>query len=185
MNIAGHLIQTIVAGRFSGEPGSHYDYIMAGNGLFVRAEGALIKATIRLAQARVRGLADMQEKVELTHGRLPADLFGTAMQKMGYNLSEELYLAVVWENGRYELRIPEQQASAGGVTYLNLPNKVLDLHSHPTFAGRFSGIDNRDEVGFQLYGVIGELQTLMPEYSFRVGVYGYFKELTVKEVFTL
>ena len=37
MNIAGYLTHTSLD-TFSGEPGSHYDYIMARNGLFVRAE---------------------------------------------------------------------------------------------------------------------------------------------------
>jgi hypothetical protein len=49
-------------------------------------------------------------------------------------------------------------------------------------SGRFSGIDNQDEVGFQLYGVIGHLDHLIPEYSFRLGIHGHFKPLGIGDV---
>lgn len=185
MNIAGYLVQTIVAGRFSGEPGSHYDYIMTGNGLFVRAENDHLQATVQLAKARVRGLADLQAKLVLKHGRIPSYLFGDAMRFMAVDLTQELYVAVIWTGARYKIEIPAQHADGARVVYERPPNTVLDLHSHPTFSGRFSAIDDKDEVGFQLYGVIGMLHTLIPEYTFRVGVYGYFKELKAEEVFAL
>ena len=182
MNIAGYLIHR-TAGQFAGQRGSHYDYIMAANGLFISAENQLIAATARISSAQVRGLAPLQEEVRLAHGKIPGQLFGDAMRSMMLSMSRELYVAVVWEDGHYSIRVPAQEAGAAHVTYQHLPNKVLDLHSHPTMTGHFSGIDNRDEVGFQLYGVIGHLDHLIPEYSFRLGVHGHFKPLLIGDVF--
>lgn len=183
MNITGHLIHTLVPGRYSGERGSHYDYVMAGNGLFIQAENDHLQVAIRIAAARVRGLADLQEKVELKHGRIPLYLFKDAITFMAEDLDKELYLAIVHNGSRYIIVIPEQHADGARVVYDKVPNTVMDLHSHPTFSGRFSGQDNRDEVGFQLYGVIGMVHTPSPEYTLRIGIYGYFKELRRLEVF--
>ena len=182
MNIAGYLIHR-TPGQFTGQPGSHYDYIMATNGLFIQAENPLLQATICIASAKVRGLAPLQEKVRLAHGKIPGRLLGEAIRLMMLNMSRELYIAVVWDDDHYSNRLPAQEAGAAHVTYRQLPNKVLDLHSHPTMPGNFSGIDNRDEVGFQLYGVIGHLDHLIPEYSFRLGVHGHFKTLGIGDVF--
>ena len=180
MNIAGYLIHQH---RFDGQRGLHYNYVMAGNGLFIQAENPMLQATVCIASAKVRGLAPLVEEVRLAHGKIPGRLLGDALRAMMLSMPRELYVAVVWEDGRYSIRVPAQEAGAAHVTYQQLPNKVLDLHSHPTMSGNFSGIDNRDEVGFQLYGVIGHLDHLIPEYSFRLGVYGHFKPLGIGDVF--
>ncbi len=182
MNIAGYLTYDS-PGNYTGRRGSHYNYVMAGNGLFIQAENERLRAQPRIAPAAIRGLARMASEVTLLHGRIPAPLFAESLRLMGLSMSRELYLAVVWENGAYSLRTPDQEASGAHVTYQNLPNKVLDLHSHPTMFGRFSAVDDRDEVGFQLYGVIGHLDWLIPEYSFRVGVYGHFQEMALEDIF--
>ena len=156
---------------------------MAGNGLFIAAENDHLQAVVQIAPATVRGLALMAPVVRLKHGKIPAALFSKSLRMMQLSLHRELYLAVVWGDGAYSLRMPDQEASSAHVTYQNLPNKVLDLHSHPTMFGRFSGIDDRDEVGFQIYGVLGHLDWLIPEYSFRVGVYGHFQALPLGAVF--
>ena len=183
MKIAGYRAH-MAPGEYSGEPGTIYNYIMAGNGLFIESESEHLQARIQIAQVELRGLADLQERVVLTHGRIPAYLFGSALGFMGEDLTTELYVAVVYD-GRYRLEIPEQDAGGAHVKYTRPRNTILDLHSHPTFAARFSGTDNADEVGFQLYGVVGMIHTLAPQYTFRVGIYGHFKELMLEEVFNL
>jgi len=183
MKIAGYRAH-IAPGEYSGEPGTVYNYIMAGNGLFIESESEYLQARIQISETRIRGLASLQERVVLTHGRIPAYLFGSALGFMGEDLTTELYVAVVWR-GRYSLDIPSQDAGGAHVKYTRPPATVLDLHSHPTFAARFSGTDNADEVGFQLYGVVGMIHTLAPQYTFRVGIYGHFKELMLQEVFAL
>ena len=61
--VAGYLVNR--PDGLVGEPGLAYDYILAANGLFVRAEklgpgGApLLRATVQVAEAQVRGLAPL------------------------------------------------------------------------------------------------------------------------------
>ncbi len=182
MKIAGYLTNDS-SGNLSGVPGSTYNYIMAGNGVFLHADNEHLEAMVQIARVKIRGLGPLTPFVVLQHGKIPATIFADSLRQMGLNISRELYLAVVWENGAYSLRVPDQEASGAHVTYLQLPNKVLDLHSHPTFSGRFSGVDNQDEIGFQLYGVIGHVDKLIPEYTFRVGVYGHFYEMRLEDIF--
>jgi len=182
MNIAGYLIHE-TEGNLTGSRGNHYNYILGGNGVFIAASNDHLQAVVNVAPARIRGLAPVKPLLWLKHGRIPATLFGESLRMMMLSMHREMYLAVVWENGQYALRAPAQEASSAHVTYETLPNKVLDMHSHPTMSGRFSSVDNRDEVGFQLYGVIGHVDQLVPEYTFRVGVYGHFQEIPLEKLF--
>lgn len=102
MKIAGYLTHE-TPGNLTGVEGSHYNYITAGNGLFISARNEHLQATVRIARANVRGLASLEPRVVLQHGKIPAPLFADSIQQMGLNLSRELYLAVVWENGAYGL----------------------------------------------------------------------------------
>jgi hypothetical protein len=61
---------------------------------------------------------------------------------------------------------------------------VLDIHSHTDgVPAQFSPTDNRDEQGFRLYAVVGDLRNLCPTVELRLGVYGYFLPLSRDEVF--
>lgn len=166
-----------------GEPGSFYNYILASDGLFVRTHNPLLAATVLVAPADIRGLASLDESVELTHGKVPMFLLNLAISAFAADPMQEHYLAVIW-NGEYHLGIPDQEGSGGGVSYERLPHTVMDIHSHGTMRAFFSSTDNRDEQGFGLYMVVGRLEYLMPEIALRVGIYGYFAPLEVKNIFT-
>ena len=166
----------------TGEPGLFYDYVMAGNGLFVRAQGPLLGAMVCIAPARVRGLMPLEEKVELTKGRIPRYIEHLAIRILTTDRYREQFLAVTWD-GEYRLEEPPQEGSRGGVTYVRLPNTVMDIHSHGDMRAFFSWTDNRDEQGLRLYMVVGRLDTLIPEIDIRLGVYGYFAPLLIEDVF--
>lgn len=172
-------------GGLAGEPGLFYNYITAGNGLFVRAESQLLRATVHIAGAMVRGLRPLEETVELPKGRIPRHIHDLALSIFfadRYRDYREHYLAVTWE-GEYHLRDPSQDATTASVNYERLPSTVLDIHSHGTIKAFFSMQDNRDEQGLRLYIVVGRLDTLIPEMEMRVGVYGYFAPLSFEDVF--
>jgi len=180
MKPVGYLLNTREG--LSGEPGAFYDYILASNGLFVRAGNPLLAATVLVAPAEIRGLAPMAERVELTQGKVPWALYNLATEVLAADPLREHYLAVTWE-GAYRLRASAQDGTPGGVSYERLPATVLDIHSHGTMRAFFSGTDDRDELGLRLYMVIGRLDTLLPEVKLRVGVYGYFAPINIEEVF--
>ena len=172
----------------AGDPGVYYDYIVAGNGLFVRASSPLLGATVQVAEATVRGLEPLAETVDFPHGMIPRMLADFAIKLLAENPLEERFLAVRWQEGtqypqRYHLSVPHQEGTGASVTYERLPRTVLDIHSHGTMPAWFSPTDNDDEQGLGLYMVVGKLHTLFPEFMLRVGVYGYFRPLEKAEVF--
>lgn len=91
-------------------------------------------------------------------------------------------MAITW-NGEYHINFPLQKGDAGGVEYERMPGTIMDIHSHGAMRAFFSGTDNRDEQGIRLFMVLGKMDTDEPEYLMRLGVYGYFRDVTFEEVF--
>lgn len=181
MNPVGYLTNT--AKGLEGESGIGYNYILAANGLFLRASNPLLSATIQIAPAEVRGLGHLTERLELTHGRIPWSLMEYVLHFLVSPGREELYLAVVWENGAYQRVIPTQSGGPTSVQYQRARHVLLDIHTHGKMRAFFSGTDDRDEQGFQLYMVVGRLDHLVKEVALRLGGYGYFAPLDWSEVF--
>jgi hypothetical protein len=62
---------------------------------------------------------------------------------------------------------------------------VLEIHSHTGgVPSHFSPIDDQDELGFGLYAVVADMGNLFPTIEIRLGIYGYFLQLSQSEVFT-
>ena len=166
----------------SGEPGLYYDYIIAENGLFIRAQNPLIKATACISSVEIRGLPPLEEQIELVNGKIPGRLYDLSLAILMANSEMEQYLAITWENG-YRLTAPFQERSEASVKYHTLPSLIMDIHSHGYFEAFFSGTDNKDEQGLRFYMVVGRLDTLLPEVELRLGAYGYFVPLGIEDVF--
>jgi len=165
-----------------GEVGLYYDYLVAQNGLFLRADNPLLRATICISPAEIRGLSPLEERIELVHGKIPQALYHLALSVMLSSRDREQYLAITWED-EYHLRMPPQERNTASVRYHRLPNSVVDIHSHAHMGAFFSLTDNEDEQGLSLYMVIGKLDTLIPEVEIRLGVYGYHIPLNLEEIF--
>jgi hypothetical protein len=166
-----------------GEPGVFYDYILAGNGLYLRAKNAHLAATVCIASQEIRGLAPLKEEIQLLHGKIPLYFFHLALSILCLKPDIEQYMAVTWQ-GNYSLTVSSQLQTAVSVTYETLPGTVLDIHSHVGgVPAHFSGIDNSDEQGLCLYAVVGDLRSLCPTIELRLGVYGYFLPLGKEDIF--
>jgi PRTRC genetic system protein A len=176
----GYLLHTEKG--LEGEPGFFYNYILAGNGIFICAQGPLLAATVQVAEAEIRGLARLEESLQLPHGKIPGYIRDLAIAIFALEPRQERYAAVVWDRG-YDLRVPPQNQHVVTVQYDWLPHTLLDIHSHGTMHAWFSGTDNRDEQGLRLYMVAGKMDELFPEVLIRVGVYGYFAPLLLEDVF--
>lgn len=180
MKPVGYLINTQHGPE--GEAGLFFNYVLAANGLFVQAGGSYIRATVLIAEASVRGLLPLNERVELIKGKIPKYIYDLAISALCASPFQEKYLAVTWE-GAYRLKIPEQLPGDCSVRYERLRSTCLDIHSHAAMKPFFSWTDDQDEQGLGLYMVVGNLDMLLPEVKLRVGVYGYFAPLGVEEVF--
>ena len=180
MKPVGYLFKK--AEGLEGEPGIFYDYIFAGNGVYISAQSPLIKGVVCISPVEIRGLALMEEKAEMVHGKIPEYIYDLSLSTLMVGSEREQYQAITWE-GEYRLRIPTQERQAAQVRYERLPSPVMDIHSHGRGQAWFSVIDDGDEQGLRLYMVVGRLDTYLPEVELRLGVYGYFTSLTVEKVF--
>jgi hypothetical protein len=122
----------------TGEPGIIYDYLLTGEGLHVVCKSSLLEASINIAPARVKGLIKVKEGFKLAHGTIPYYLYSIAENIFLTDPWRESYFAIVWENGRYSIKRPEQDRRGGSVTYEVIPNIAVNLHSHGSLHAFFS-----------------------------------------------
>jgi PRTRC genetic system protein A len=179
MKLVGYL--TNYPDGLLGEKGIYYNYITASNGLFIEAENSLISARIPIAECSIRGLAPLKKKITLLYGSIPQRFFDLSLNLFLSDINIEHYVAIVGDAG-YKFHIPVQDRSGGGVVYEAGKNIVLEMHSHGKMHARFSPTDDKDESGLKVFGVIGDLDK-RPVVQLRIGVYGYFFDLSWKEVF--
>lgn len=166
-----------------------YQYILAGNGLFVRAETRFWRACIPIAPCPVRGLPPLSARFELKAARLPASILYEAIRHaqqrrdQAGRLVESVY-RFCRQAERVRVVRPAQTATASRVETTTPPpaDTLLELHSHGDMPAFWSGTDDRDEQGACLYGVVGRLDSA-PEIRLRVGVYGYWHPLALADLF--
>ena len=181
MSFAGYQV-CLPSGR-SGEKGTAYTYVLAGNGVFLDVQGPLLEASALIAPAEVRGLVNMETRLFFQHGKIPCRLLDLALLVLQASTHEK-YLAFRWEQDRYSLSEPDQEGREAGVQYSVLPDTVVNLHSHPGgLPAFFSGTDDSDDQGFQVSVVVANLDELFPRARARVCLYGYFWPVPLSWVF--
>lgn len=166
-----------------------YQYVIAQNGVFVRAENDFVSACIPVmrlkdATAPIRGLQPLSSWVQLKIPQIPLTLLETVIADAQVSAEngrlDETLSYVVWRNGRYRLIKPaDQQATPNSVvSEIVEPGEmvVMDLHSHGAAPPYFSPTDDRDETRLRYYGVIGNLRTAS-QWRFRLGIYGHWTEI--------
>ena len=170
-------------GGLSGSQGVGYDYVLGAEGLYVQSESASLTARVLVAPCVVRGLAPVSEKLALTHGPIPAHVFGLGLDWMLAAPDTERFFAIRWDGDAYRLVVPPQEGTGSSLSYEPPAGVVAEFHSHGGHRAFFSATDDRDEQGFHIYGVVGRLHDPMPELALRTGVYGHFAPLCWSQVF--
>ena len=167
----------------SGAHGIGYDYVLGAGGVYVQSENAHLITRVLVASCKVRGRAPVAEKLQLTHGPILAHVFDLGLRWFQEAPDTERFFAVRWDGDAYRLVVPPQAGTATSLAYQPPTGVVAEFHSHGSLSAFFSATDDRDEQGFRLYGVVGRLDTLLPELSLRVGVYGHFAPVDWWQVF--
>jgi hypothetical protein len=175
-----------------------FEYVLAANGLFIRAEREGLKACIPVQgwfsnKSKLSGLHPVDPYVELEYPRLGQDVLAkilecsrAAAEDKDNPLEALFYLKYREQNG-WELIIPEQKATRISVGPLNssaYAETLIEVHSHHHMQPIFSSMDNADEMGFRLYGVIGEIFD-NPTFHLRIGVWGHFWSIPAHWIFDL
>ena len=168
----------------TGIRGIYYDYVWAGNGLFVQSQNELIAARVIHHEGITKGLQPIGEKLELKTGRLPASQFELILGWMMAEPEKERFFAVAKDEERYKIITPVQEGTGSRVTYDRPSEQLLaEFHSHGHHGAFFSTTDDADEQGFRIYGVLGKTNTPQPKLALRVGVYGHFGPALWENVF--
>ena len=97
-------------GGFAGVQGIGYDYVLGSGGVYVQSRSAHLVARVPVAPCTVRGLAPVAEKVALTHGPIPANLFELGLRWFQDAPDTERFFAVRWDRER----LPACGSPAGG-----------------------------------------------------------------------
>jgi PRTRC genetic system protein A len=169
-----------------------YQYLLAGNGVYIRTENRFFQTQFPIAPCVVRGLAALETQFHLKVPRLPGVLLGHILadarqaRHPGGALNEALYRFHHWGQ---QVRV-EKPAQRGGVARVSAAGSSVaeiigELHTHGQMDAFFSQIDDADEQGCQFYAVAGRLDARpAPQIRLRLGVYGYWLPLPVTAVFT-
>jgi len=169
---------------------SSYEYVLAGNGVFLRAVRTGLAITLPIAICEVRNLHPLEAKLELECGPIPAHLLsrilGLARQAAAEEPREALF-HLSYAEDRWQLEVPPQAQTKGSVEPLesgpesSYARALVEIHSHHRMPADFSNIDDQEERGFRIFGVIGCIWK-RPEIRFRVGVFGQFIEVPARWV---
>ena len=164
-----------------------YAYIMAGNGVFLKATREGLDVLIPVSNSKIAGLPTLTPYVSLSCG-VPKNLLLTALELSRRNFPNEM---LFWFNlnDRWSMDVPQQlMRPASVVPFDTLDTRgtsaLIDLHSHGALSPFFSPIDDKDEQGFRIYAVLGELDRL-PKLCVRAGVYGHYFDIPAATVFEM
>lgn len=165
-----------------------YDYILAGNGLFKRAMNRHVEVILPLSRVAVAGLPAVAPYFRMRAGRLDGGFLIVALhdaRERSWSKPREAMYHVVMQEGQARLVRPRQQGSAGHLAYRGggQASIICDLHSHHEMNAGFSTTDDRDELGFRFYAVMGRIFT-RPELALRLGVYGDHWPVPITALFT-
>lgn len=168
-----------------------YEYVLAGNGLFIRAEDSRLEAMVPIDPVELHGLANVEPYARLKISKIPGRyLWAVYRNALGYLPNERMFI-FEWTQHDYMRDLwhwsciaPRQEAGPGFIRYADRPAPVVDLHSHGALMPFFSQTDNDDEQGLRFFVVIGYIGfNIQPAIQCRVGVYGHFWPVPAATIF--
>ncbi len=169
---------------------SGYEWVVAANGLFIRAADrrieALVPVTYHADAALYRnGLHPVKAFAQLLLPRVHREAMAFFHDLAKVALPNEVLIQCHWSMSfcQWFGILPAQTGSPGSIEYCDESHAVIDLHSHGTLPAFFSQTDDADEQGFRFYVVIGKIGTPEPEIACRVGIYGHHMRVPASTLF--
>lgn len=128
-------------------------------------------------------------RFQMTLPKIPMGILSAIRREFSKDLSREAMAVIRYQpfTRRYSVYYPSQQADASFVRYRMKRGfgelEVMQIHSHHRMRAFWSKVDDEDEVGLGLFGVLGKLHTNTPEIRLRAGMEGVFAALSVHDLF--
>ncbi len=167
--------------------GGLFEYIVAQNGVFVRAERPGLQVLAPVVKAHIRGLLALRPSFKLVE-KIPIQLV-THLFQMAFLAGTREYLFYLQPNP-WRISVPDQVQRTTTVRPVDAfdpsgTTALVEVHSHHRMAPFFSTTDDADEkTGFRVYAVLGHLPHY-PSLCVRVGIYGHFWNIPADWVFDL
>jgi hypothetical protein len=174
--------------------GGLFEYILAANGLFVRAERPELRALIPAAACELRGLQRVEPACELRVPRVPVGLVSAMLEDAraeqdAEGAPREVLFHLAWHDG-WQLTCPAQQqggtfvAPLGPAIGSSYESALIEVHSHHAMTIAFSSMDDDEETCFRIYAVLADIFKRPTLYT-RVSVYGYRSLIDSALIFSL
>lgn len=160
-----------------------FEYLLAANGLFVRAKRREFTVCLPLSVQKLSGLPNAWVGVAWTKPRIRASLWQEILQHSrqthtSSSFKEEVYL-IYWDKvlSEWQWRASGRENNwASTIADDSLPEYAdccIELHTHPPGALNFSRVDDRDELGkFRIFAILIDVHD-KPKIRFRCGVYDH------------
>lgn len=166
-----------------------YAYVMAGNGVFLYARRDDLEVLIPISTAMITGLPRLEPFVNIP--RVPAILMRDILHESKEILPNEILFWFNFDHDRQDWNVvaPRQICRPSSVFPVDNSDPLgakalIDLHSHALMEPFFSRTDNKDEQGFRIYAVIGNVNE-KTEIRVRVGVYSNYWNIPASMIFEL
>ena len=166
-----------------------FEYLLAGNGVFIRAKRREFSVCLPVCRAPVKGLPDVKSGIVWHKPRIPGFIWQQVLENArqegsdaGY-FREDVYV-VFWHDGTSQWcwkNIGKERSWARALADDSLSeyrDACIELHTHPEGVMHFSKSDDCDEKGkFRIFGILIDVHTSNPKIRFRCGVYDYFAQI--------
>jgi len=173
----------IAKGRFDPVEAILYEYVLAGNGVVLKAHRDEFTVSVPLAYREIKGLPESFVGIKWHKPRVPTRIwdeiiFHAKSHNAKDNFKEELYL-IFWDRGNDSWQwctSGRDRTLASTIADDRRPeysDACIEVHTHPPGAYQFSKADDRDESGkFRIFGIIVDVHD-KPKVRFRCGVYDH------------
>lgn len=164
-----------------------YEYLLAGNGLLLRAVREEFMASLPIAYREVKGLPEAFVGLSWHRPRIASELWNEILRHArnshtAADFKENVYL-IYWDKIRAMWRwraAGRNNSWAATIADDQLPeyaDACIELHTHPPGALNFSGADDVDESGkFRIFGILVDVHD-KPKIRFRCGIYDQFVQM--------
>lgn len=161
-----------------------YDYLLAGNGLFVSAARREFEVCLPVKGFHVQGLPVVTPHIVWHVPAVPKTLLAEIVEaarrsSFESGFREEVFaLAHSDESGWTWAALGKERTAASAIADDSHPayrDACIEIHTHPPRALDFSAQDDRDESGkFRFFGIIADIISPQPLARFRCGVHEHF-----------
>lgn len=129
---------------------------------------------------------EWENDFKLTIPKIPSEILRDVFREFRASFPNECLINICFDSEKkeYYLVIPQQYSTPDSVEYYKSDDLVvMEIHSHAGLDAYFSKTDDADELATGFYGVIGKVDTQIPQLRVRYSCGGRYKEFDPKKLF--